>query len=374
MVSSDDTPMTRSPGACRAAMLCCAVLALACGRGVPAEQPVEEELAVPVAARPAETGSIRTAVRASGIVTPAEGAEFLATAPEPARVIEIVKAEGDPVASGETLVRFELPSAAQDLTRVRGELAAAQAQFENARAAQSRTRDFVARGLIPRVELDAADRTLADAQAAVEKWQAAEAAAETAAGRATVRAPFDGVAAQRFHEPGDLVQGTAADPVLRVVDPKRLEVQASIAAADASRVLPGASARLTSPVDGRVIELAVTPRAAANAPHADGSIPVRLEFAGPHDVPVNARVDVEIDAEERSGVVFVAPEALLQENGRTVLLVANGDRAERRTVTTGLADERRVEITSGLLAGELVITQGHIGLADGAKISAAVSR
>lgn len=366
--------MTPSAGARRAAFLGCAALALACGRGTPADAPAREELAVPVAARPAETGSVRTAVRASGVVTPADGAEFLVTAPEAAQVVEITKTEGDPVASGEILVRFELPSAAQDLTRVRGEMAAAQAQLENARIAQTRTRDFVTRGLIPRVEIEAADRALADAQAAVEKWQAAEAAAEAAAGRAIVRAPFEGVVAERFHQPGDLVRGLAADPVLRVVDPDRLEVRASIAPADASRVLPGASARMTSPVDGRVVRLTVTPRASAAFPHADGSLPVRLEFAEPHQVPVNTSVDVEIDAEERSGVVFVTPEALVEENGRTILLVANGDRAERRTVTTGLADDRRVEITSGLRPGELVIVQGQIGLADGARISAAVSR
>lgn len=364
--------MRRCPVGLRAAALCCAVLAVACERQPPAERPGAEEPIVPVVARPAETGSIRTVVLASGVVTPAEGAEFLAVAPEPARVLEVPKAEGAAVASGEVLVRFDLPFAAQDVTRLRAELAGAQAQLENARVAQSRTREFVARGLIPRVEGDAADRALADAQAAVEKAQAAEAAAEAAAGRAIVRAPFDGVVAQRFHEPGDLVQGTATDPVVRVVDPRRLEVTVSIAPADIPRVLPGASARMTSPVDARVVLLAVPSRATAGQPRGDGSLPVRLEFAEPHDVPVNTRVGVEIDAEERSGIVFVTPDAVLQESGQTMLFVANGDRAERRAVTTGLTDDQRVEITSGVQAGDLVITQGHIGLSDGARISAAI--
>ena len=366
--------MMRRSVVLRAAVLWCAVVAAACSRERPAERADEEELAVPVAARAAQTGSIRTVVRATGVVTPAEGADFVAAAPEPARVVEIAKPEGAQVASGDILVRFELPGAAQDLMRVRADVAGAQAQLESARVTQARTRDFVARGLVPRVELDSADRAFADAQAAVERAQAAEAAAEAAAARAVVRAPFDGMVAQRFHEPGDLVQGSVTDPVLRVVDPKRLEVIASVPAPDVSRVLPGASARMTSPVDARVIRLAVTARPSAAQPRADGSLPVRLEFAEPHDVPVNTNVDVEIDAEERSGIVFVAPDSLIQESGRTTLFVANGDRAERRGVTTGLADDQRVEITSGLSAGELVITQGHLGLADGEKISAAIGR
>jgi hypothetical protein len=55
------------------------------------------------------------------------------------------------------------------------------------------------------------------------------------------------------------------------------------------------------------------------------------------------------------------------------VMVAAGDRAARRPVTTGIATDAGVEVTSGLRAGELVITQGHIGLADGAAISVAVS-
>jgi len=347
-----------------------AAMMAACGRA-PVERTVQEVLAVPVAARPAEAGSIRTVVRASGVVTPTEGAEFLVVAPEAARVVEISKLEGAAVGSGEILVRFELPSATQNVTRLRAELAGAQEQLENAGLAQRRARDLVARGLLPRVDQEAADRSLADAQASVERAQTILAAAELAAARSVVRAPFAGIVAQRLHNPGDLVQSAATDPVLRVVDPRHLEVTASVARADISRVLPGATGRVSNPIDGRIIRLLVAPHTALPKPSADGTIPVRLEFAEPADVPVDSRVDVEIDAEERSNVVFVVPEAIVRENGQIAVLVAIGDRAERRTVTTGLTDEQRVEITSGLQRGELVITQGHIGLRDGAKITIA---
>lgn len=329
---------------------------------------------VPVVARPAETGNIRTVVRASGVVAPGEGADFLATAPEPARVLDVTKVEGARVVGGEVLARFELPSAMQEVMRLRADLSSADAQLERARLAQARARDFVARGLIPRVDLDAADRAFADAESLVTDTRRRLAAAEAAAARAVVRAPFDGVVAQRFHNPGDLVQGVVTDPVLRVVDPRRLEVTASIAAADISRVVPGATARVMSPVDGRMIRLIVSPRASTPPPLGDGTIPARLEFAELADIPVNTRVDVEIDAEERTGIIFVVPEAIVRDSGRTVVLVADGDRAERRTVTTGIDDGERVEITSGLQRGELVITQGHIGLADGARITAARAR
>jgi RND family efflux transporter MFP subunit len=346
-----------------------------CRREAPAEQAARAEQTVAVVARAAEVGSLRTIVRASGTVVPAAGAEFLATAPEPARVVEVGKEAGAAVASGDLLVRFELPSAIRDVARLGADLASTEAELERARVAQARAREFAERGLIPRIERDAADRAFADAQAAVERARTVESAAAAAADKAIVRAPFDGIVAARLHNPGDLVQGAGTDPVLRVVDPRRLEIGAFVAAADAARVLPGATARTISPTDGRIIRLMVTPHAAAPRPAADGTVPVRLEFAEPiTDLPVDTRVEVDIDADERTNVVFVAPEAVLMENGQAFVFVANADRAERRTITTGLADEQRIEVTSGLAAGDLVITQGHIGLTNGERITAAISR
>jgi multidrug efflux pump subunit AcrA (membrane-fusion protein) len=88
-------------------------------------------------------------------------------------------------------------------------------------------------------------------------------------------------------------------------------------------------------------------------------------------LPVDTPVEIDIDAEERTGVVLVPAEALIRQGGAVTVLIANGSRAERRPVTTGLEDAQNVEITSGVRAGELVITRGHVGLADGAAISVA---
>jgi membrane fusion protein (multidrug efflux system) len=51
-----------------------------------------------------------------------------------------------------------------------------------------------------------------------------------------------------------------------------------------------------------------------------------------------------------------------------VFVAVNGT-AGRRIVTTGLRNDDFVEITSGIEAGELVITRGQLGLTDGAAIS-----
>jgi RND family efflux transporter MFP subunit len=335
----------------------------------PRQEPVpDNEFVVPVGAQRVETGDISAVIHATGIVTPAPGAEFLAVAPEPALIADVPRAEGERVTSGDILVRFEIAAANQQVSRQRAEVERAQLLLENARVAQTRARELFERGIISRREMESADREVADAQAAVAQSDATRAAAEAAIARSTVRAPFSGVIAQRLHNPGDFVRGTATDPVLRLIDPARLEVTATIKAADAPRVLPGRPARLATVTGTVPVRLAVVSRPEAATPGA-ANAGVRLAFVDSTTLPVDTPIEVDIDAEERVNVVLIPPDALVREGAETAVFVASGTTAVRRIVTTGLANADRVEITSGLKPGELLITRGHTGLEDGAVIS-----
>lgn len=218
------------------------VLAAACSREAPEE--VESDTVVPVMTRPAAIGSIRAVIHATGLVTPAPGADLVVIAPEAGRIAEMPKAEGDLVRRGDLLVRFEIPSAGAEAARQAAEVTRDQANLETARAAQSRARELFDKGVGARRDMEDADRTVADAEAALSQAQASREAANTLADRAVVRATFDGIVARRLHNPGDLVEPAAADPVLRIIDPRRLEVTASVAISDVPRVTIGANARL----------------------------------------------------------------------------------------------------------------------------------
>jgi RND family efflux transporter MFP subunit len=356
------------------AIAICLSIGVACRRAA-APTPsadAEADLAVPVGATPAQRGSLRAVIRATGTVTPAAGSEFLAIAPEPARILDIPKAVGEAVATGDVLVRFDIPSTAADVARQRAEVARIQAQVENSRIAQGRARDLLERGIISRREMEDADREVATAQAELARAEAARTAAEASVGRTILRAPFAGIVAQRFHSPGDVVQGVATDPIVRVVDPARLEVIAAIPAADAPHVLPGAPARLTAPDSPMPLRLTVASR--PTAPPGGGDLVVRLLFAEPTTIAVDTRADIEIDGEEHVNAVLVPADAIVREGNDTVAFVAVGDKVERRRVTTGLAGVDSVEIASGVSAGDLVITRGQAGLHDGERISVDVRR
>ena len=340
-----------------------------------------QETIVPVGAVTAQRAAIRAVLHVSGIVVPAQGGEFVVLAPEPTRLVDVMKAAGDVVKSGDILARFDLPSAAQNVSRLSAEVAAAEAQVENTRVTRDRVRGFVERGLVARRDLESAERDLVEAQDTLTRARGALAAAQAGAGRAVVRAPFDGIVVARAHNPGDMVVSTT-DPILRIVDPRRLEVIASIPRQDQSRVVAGATARVaaggTEPVRltvaGRVTDVAAAAGANTPAPAEADAVAFRLVFAEPSTLAVDMPVQLDIDAEERTDTVLIPTEALVRDGNEAAVFVAVESRAERRRVKTGIEDAARTEITEGVRAGELVITRGHLGLSDGAAITVATDR
>ena len=344
-----------------------AILVAVAGCRKAAVEETESAAAVPVKVEAAETGTIRGVLHATGVVNPAPDGELIVIAPEPARIVEIPKAEGERVARGDMLVRFEIPSLQAEVQRQAAEVQRAQAALANAKANQARQRELFDRGIAARKDVEDADRMVADAEAAVGQAEASRAAAITAAARTTVRAAFDGVVAKRFHNPGDLVEAAAGDPVLRVIDPRRLQVVASIPLSESPRVVVGASGWLKSGGAGPDLALKVVSRP-AQVEQGTATIPVRLSFAGQPNLAAGTPVQVDIDAEQHTNVVIIPAAALVREGEETAVFVAMGDKAKRVPVKIGLSDGDRIEITSGVKAGDMVIVDGQAGLPDDAKI------
>lgn len=342
---------------------------LCAGCTPPASEEVDSQAVVPVRTVTAARASIRGVIHASGLVTPAPGAELIVVAPDAARIAEIRPGEGERVTRGDVLVRFEIPAAAADVEKQAAEVTRAQASLANATANLARAQDLFTRGVVARKEVEDAERQIADAQAGVAQAGAALAAARTVAARSVVHATFDGLVAKRYHNPGDVVEPSASDPVLRIVDPERLEVLALVPLTDVTRVIPGASGRLTGRVTAdSQVTLKVVSRPSAVDP-GTATIPVRLGFVGSTNLPAGAPVQVDIDAERHDDAVVVPDSAIVREGDETAVFVVNNGNAVRRQVRIGLSDGTQTEILSGVSAGDRVITEGQIGLPDGAAVT-----
>jgi len=327
---------------------------------------------VPVTMAPAISGPIRPVVAGTGQVKPAAGAEFLVTPPQDARIAELTKTVGDHIRRGELLVRFQIPSLEADAAARRSDLARAETQLKTAQQNVTRLSGLLQRGIAARKEVEDAQRDLALAEATVNETRSTASAASQLAGRQVVRAPFDGVVIGRSHQVGDLVSAGGPEPLLRIIDPARLQVEAAVPAIDLGRVAVGSPARVRGASfpeeQARVI---------ARPPSVDpasGTALVRLAFDAPTRRPAGLAAEVEIYGEEHRAAVLVSADALVQEGTASYLFVVDGPKgqkkAHRRQVTVGVVAAGKAEILSGVKAGESVVVRGQTALPDGATVEA----
>lgn len=319
-------------------------------------------------AEPVRLGNIRGTLSATGIVTTLPGASVTVFSPQPARIAEVTKNVGDAVTLGEILVRFEVPSMKAQTLVSETSVKAAELRVQQARMAQDRLKMLLDKGAASRTELDTADRELADAEGELLAARAAFTATQTQNQNTAIRAPFDGTVTERLHNPGDPVRADESDAILRLIDPKQVQVTVTVPVEATTRFTVGASARAIGQ-DRSVAELLRVisrPVPENNAKTVD----VTLAFDSPTALPPGTQVGVEIDAEQRSNVALAPAIAVLKDDPTTaVVFVAAGNTAQRRPVVIGLVDAENIEILSGLKAGELIITQGHSTLRDGTPIS-----
>ena len=359
--------------------LALATLTLLPGCRRTAQRESEAEPPVPVIAERVRLGTIRGKVGATGIVTSLPGATYSVVAPQPARIADVTKNIGDAVKSGDVLVQFEFPSLRAQTVADAAAVKAAELRVQQARLTQNRLKTLVAQGAASRTEMDDADRELTLAESELATAKAAAAVSETQSHNTAIRAPFDATVTERLHNPGDSVRPDESDPILRLIDPKQVQVIASVSVIDATRFTVGATGRavadvaasrgdpsspaVASPELLRVVSRPV-PETGAKA------VEVTLAFETPTTLPPGTQVALEIDAEQRSNVPLVPATAVLKDDpAHPVVVVAAGDVAERRPVVIGLVDAENIEILSGLKSGELIITQGHSTLRDGTPIT-----
>ncbi len=151
--------------------------------------------------------------------------------------------EGDMVQAGQVLARVDTTEYQARTRQAQQQAESAKAQVDIARRSFENNRKLVDRGFISQTALESSSDSLASAEAS---YRAAVAAVDVAAKSledTALRAPITGQISQRLAQPGERV---AIDgKVLEIVDLRRLEVEASVAAADSLGIQPGQSASLS---------------------------------------------------------------------------------------------------------------------------------
>lgn len=329
------------------------------------EEPVETTGAIGVTVQAARSGTLRDLTTASGVVVPSTAGDWTVVSTDPAEILELPKKLEDPVVVGDVLVRLEIPSLTQELSALELAVLDAGARADRAKADLARQTSLFDRGLtsrntfdLARLEQSAAETNLVGARTRLESVKAAE-------NRAVIRARFGGVVTDVFRAVGDQVRPSADDPILRVVDPTRVQVSVQLPLAQLARIVSGQAATVLA-IAGATAEPAVvvskSEAVAAGSPTGE----VRLAFTNPATLPLNTPVSAEILLDQRSQVIIVPATAVHRDDLGTFVVVVGTDLvAHRRDVRAGLTTKDSAEIAAGLSAGEQVITSDLSNVTDG---------
>lgn len=221
--------------------------------------------------------------------------------------------------------------------------------------------------------LQGAKQMLAAASAASDKADA-ERAVEVARQnlvQQSLTAPADGVVLSHAAEAGDYVD--VNEVLVTIAETAAVYFQAEVAQSDVERVRAGQQASIDMPAVGAQPVTAVVQGLLPMASSQNFSAPARLDFRPARkDVPLGLFGTASIVIAQHDGATVVPARAVLRDDvtGVTrVAVVESSGAAHWLTVTAGVREGNRVEIVKPAIAvGMRVITDGQVGLPEGAKV------
>jgi RND family efflux transporter MFP subunit len=289
-------------------------------------------------------------VPVSGTLEPA--VDIRINSPVPEILEQVLVKEGERVKKGQLLAHFSTAALGP-------QAASARAQLRMAQADHQRMQSLYQEGAV-------AQRDVETAEVALRSAETAAAAAGKRLDEANIRAPVEGVIAQRFHESGDRVKD--GDQLFRLVNTAELEFEATVPSefVGAVRVNEPTVLSVTG-MDGMGVSGQVA-RVNATADAATRQVKVYVTVRNP-----NARLVAGLFAsgrvvtrEVKGALAIPRPGLRHDDQGRTYVLVVAEGRVARREVAIGAYDEVQnlVEITGGLTQGDFAI----VGPIEGLKV------
>lgn len=298
-------------------------------------------------------GSFRTAVRTSGVLSPAgDGSATISS-----RTSGILTwsggtpAPGQKVHDGEVLARVSAGGMGEGDAVTRAAIA-----YEAAKTEYERAKALLEDKIISQREFTTIE---ADYKTALNAYQGST--ADGAGDGVAVNSPLTGYITDVLKAEGDYVNAgeavaaVAADNRLRLVadlPEKYAPLRNSISGAN-FRMHYGDETMSLSGAEGRPVSVGRSVSASS------AYIPVTFEFTNRDGLTPGSYVEVWLLTEERDGVISVPETALTEEQGEYFVYVRLDEECYRKVpVTVGGRNGIAVEILSGLKGGEDVVVEG----------------
>ncbi len=359
-----------------------AVLALAAGaaaltrnfwspQGAVAQAPAANARAVPVEVATAEQKLVPLQVDALGTVTPVASVAIKSRLDN--EITDVKFTDGARVKKGEVLLQLDTRSLEAQIRQAEGQLARDKAQLDGAERDVRRYTELVGKGATPVTNLDNA-RTQADTfRAAIQADQAVLDNLKVQLSYCTISAAISGRISAANVKVGNFVRSADLIPIATINQlspiyvsfavPQRYlpDIRTAIGAESATidATVPGSDKHASGAVS--MIENAVD--ATTGMATVRATMPNEDELLWPGTL-----VNIRITLRQEQAVVVPSAAVQVSQQGSFVFVVKDNI-ARVVPVTVGRVVGNESVIESGLSGGETVVTNGHLQLTDGARVT-----
>lgn len=288
--------------------------------------------------------------------------------------------EGQTVHKGEVLAQIDPRIYQAALDSAVAKKAQDEAQLANARLDLARYQKLVANNYTSAQQADTAKAQVAQFEAQVRQDQAQIDNARTELSYTTITAPIDGRTGIRLVDPGNIVHATDATGLVVITQLQPIAViftlpqQALPAVARAMQAgIPPTALALAQGDTSTVLDTGSLTVLDNQVDPNTGTLKLKATFPNTqHLLWPGGFVTVRLQTGTAHDAVTVPPSVVQRGPGGSYLFVIGPDnKAQRREITVGYQDEHVAIVTSGLKAGETVVTDGASRLADGTVVSLA---
>ena len=301
---------------------------------------------------------------------------------------------GDRVKAGQVIATLEVPELRAQVSGAQAEVRHSESEIERAKSEVSRAQsNHVALhaayqrllqasekrpGLIAQQEIDDALAKDQNAEGQIEVARSALAATEQSlsvsradnervqvlSDYSVVTAPFAGVIAKRYADTGSLIQaGTASNtqamPVVRLVESDLLRLRMPVAENDVRFIQIGKAVEVHVQAIDEIFSGKIARFSGALDP-STRTLVVEVDIPNPTlKLSPGMYADTVINLEQRNNVVTVPTQAVVQGEGQPYVLTVDNGKIDKRIVTLGIQGPDKVEILSGVSAGDSVVVSGQ---------------
>lgn len=277
------------------------------------------------------------------------------------RLAEVRVNVGDVVRRGQTLANFAPDTVRAELAQQNAAVAEAEAALAEAEANAARARTLQDSGAMSTQQINQYLTAAKTAQARLQAAKAARESGQLRVGFTRVVAPDDGVISSRSATVGAVVG--AGQELFRLIRKNRLEWRAEVTATELAKVAPGQTVLVTTPtgvtVNGKVRVVAPT----VDTTSRNAIVYVDLSNSAAAKAGMFAKGDFSVGTAQALSVPQQA--VVLRDGFSYVFKLEAGNKVTQAKVETGRRLGERVEILSGLKAGEEVVASGAAFLAEG---------